>query len=493
MSSRLIYLLIIPFLAGCQPEELGNVVIGDVTDTDFEVNIHPNENELSPLTAGITSYSKKEHTLNITIRGKYENDLSYATQLLSRSHELPLIGLYPSHNNIIIVKALDNEGRLIASEQLEWQTDSLGITLPDIRINTHDGLYPGSRLTFIEYRTGTKTLPLIFDEYGDLRWYLNFPEQSLIRPVIFNNSFDFFCGDFGYPQMYRLDCLGNGDTIPLPEGYQMMHHNVHRHNQHLFFPADKEYILETDETGRKIKDWNLNEILKRYLPGEQDLVIDGEDWLHVNSVFYDETDEALLISARQSLGVFKIDYHTGDIQWILNDTTFNWFNYPQLAELALKPADDCTLPMGQHSPVPLSGNRLLMLDNGYNGYERVENSNNKVRGGRGYSSLVVYEIFEEDRTVLQTFQYGSEMKNSLYSKFAGNAGYDPVSGTYYGLFGTIDTDNQGVYHGRVIETDLEGNVLFDAELTALNPGELFFRTEKINLGRLINDFIPGPD
>jgi arylsulfate sulfotransferase len=487
MKSWLKYLLIIPFLTGCQLEELGDIVIKDVTDTEFEVSILQHGNEISPLTATITSYAKEEHTLKIIILGKYENELSYGDQSLSRSHNVPLIGLYPSYNNHIIVKAFDGSGREIASKHLELKTDSLNVTIPDIQINTHNEGRLGSRLTYIEYRAGTNTVPFIFDEYGEVRWYLKFPEQSLIRPAIVNNRFDFFCGDFGYPVIYHFDWLGKGDTVDLPTGYYMMHHDAHRHKNHLFYPADNEFILECDEVGNKIKEWNLKKIVMRYLPGGQELVIEGEDWLHVNSVFYDEIDETILISARQSLGVFKIDYHTGDIQWILNDTSFNWFTYPQLADRALRPLEGCELPMGQHSPVPLSGNRLLMLDNGYNGYETTGSGNGKVRGGKDYSRLVVYEINEENRTVHQTFQYGTEMEKSLYSKFAGNAGYDPETETYYGLFGTIDMDNQSSYQGRVIEVDESGSVLFDAQLTALKPGELFFRGEKIHLESLINE------
>jgi arylsulfate sulfotransferase len=487
LQNLYLYILFLILNAACQQEDM-TIPINDVTDVEFHANIKENGNPNSPLTALIITFGKVEHSVEISIKGKFDNDLSYKDNTLSRSHEIPLIGLYPAYNNIIYIRALDANDKLLAAKELSLQTDPADVDLPEIEIIHYEPGVLAGRLTFVEYRLGFTNVPFVFDEYGDVRWYLKYPDQSLIRPTLVKNTRNFYCGDFGYHVMYKYDWLGNGDTIPLPDGFKMLHHEVYRYNSHLFFPADKDYILECDENGNKINEWNLGEIVKRYLPGNQQLVIDDKDWLHVNSVYYQEVDQSLVVSARQSLGVIKLDYHSGNIRWILNDTSASWYNYPKLKDLALQPSMGCDLPLGQHSPVPLPGNRILMLDNGYDGYERLNNEDGLTDGGKGYSRLVVYKIDEATMTVSQEFQYGQEHGATLYSRFAGNAGYDPAIDSYFGLFGKVQAEEGDNTIGRVMEVDAEGNLLFDAKLTSMDPGEMFFRSEKINLDQVINEY-----
>jgi len=485
MTKWFIYIIVPFFFLTCQKEENPDIDLKDITDTTFIATIKPHGNDNSPLTAIITTTGKEPHTLEIRILGKYDNDLTYIDKNLSRSHTVPLIGLYPDFDNTIFVKAVNSNNQTISTKRFQVKTDPVNVQIPNIEILAYDHEFLPGRLTFIEYRLGFTNVPFVFDEYGDVRWYLKYPDQSLIRPTLVKNKRYFYCGDFGYSVMYKFDWFGNIDTIDLPEGYNMLHHEVNRNNGHLFFPSDNHYILETDENGKKIKEWNLEEIVKRYLPANQQMVIEDKDWLHVNSVYYQEEDQSLVVSARQSLGVFKLDYSSGNILWILNDTSALWYSYPKLKNLALMPLEGCDLPIGQHSPVPLSGNRILMLDNGYDGYERINSEGGLTDGGKGYSRLVVYEINENNMTVSQDFEYGREQGEILYSKYAGNAGYDDIIGSYYGLFGDIKPGSKA--EGRVIEVDSDGILLFEARLTAGDSKQLFSRGEKIDLDLVINE------
>jgi len=75
--------------------------------------------------------------------------------------------------------------------------------------------------------------------------------------------------------------------------------------------------------------------------------------------------------------------------------------------------------------------------------------------------------------------------------YAGNVGFDQSTGSYYGLFGTIIPPDSCIT-GRVIEVGMDGNLLFDAKLTALDSRQFFSRGEKINLDIVINEIIsPG--
>ncbi len=491
MINRVIYFLVIILCLACQKEEDENIPVTDITDIEFIATVEPHGNNNSPLTAIINTTALAEHSLEIIIKGKFGNNLSYKDRNVSKSHEIPLIGLYPAYNNIIFVCAFDRDNKEIARVELEYQTDSIMVDIPEIEVIHYDSSALNGRLTFIEYRMGLYDIPFVFDEYGDVRWYLKYPDQSLIRPTVVKNTRDFYCGDLGYNVMHKFDWTGNVETFTLPDGYFMLHHEVYRYSDHLFFPSDKDFILECDEKGNKIKEWNLYEIVKSYLPVNQQLVVEGKDWLHINSVYYQQEDHSLVVSARQSLGVFKIDYNSGNIRWILNDTSLSWYSYPKLKDLALQAIEGCELPLGQHSPVPLSGNRILMFDNGYDGYERLNDEDGLTDGGKGYSRLVVYNISENTMTVSQDFQYGREQGKDLFSMYAGNAGFDQATSSYYALFGTITfTDTLAL--GRVIEVGTDGYLLFDARLTALDTRQFFSRGEKIDLDMIING-ISNPD
>ena len=487
MIRPLKYLSLLILLSSCQEEINQDVALKDVTDTEFIAELIENGNLISPLTATINTISRYEHTVQITIRGKQENDLTYTKRELSKTHNIPLIGLYPGYTNVVDIKAYNASNQLVASREFEFLTDSLNIRFPKIEILHFDSVRLKERLSFVEYRVGINNIPFIYDQYGDIRWCLVYPEQSLVRPTILTNTQEFFCGDFGYEVFYRYDWLGNGDTIALPAGFKQLHHDIHQYDDHLFFPADKDYVLECDTNGNLIRSWNLAEIFKRYLPANQDIVKDGKDWLHVNSVFYQEADNSLIISARQSAGIFKIDYASGNIRWILSDTTMLWYSYPALRKLALQPAPGCELPLGQHSPVALEKGRMLVLDNGYDGYERLDNQDGLISGGKGYSRLVVYRIDEQSMTAEQEFEYGRKQKRELFSRFAGSAGYDEKTDTYYGTFGNIVFQKGAPVTGRQIEVGSDGTLLFDARLTSLKTVEMFFRGEKINLNDVVNE------
>jgi len=80
-----------------------------------------------------------------------------------------------------------------------------------------------------------------------------------------------------------------------------------------------------------------------------------------------------------------------------------------------------------------------------------------------------------------------KQKRELFSRFAGSAGYDEKTDTYYGTFGNIVFQKGAPVTGRQIEVGSDGTLLFDARLTSLKTVEMFFRGEKINLNDVVNE------
>ena len=97
-------------------------------------------------------------------------DLSYDTPVQTR-HLVPLIGLYPSFANKVVLELQDESGRTVSETELEVTTSGLpegmdGMVEPVI--NSGSSAYG---LTMVY---GQKCLnPFAYDCNGEIRWYLS--------------------------------------------------------------------------------------------------------------------------------------------------------------------------------------------------------------------------------------------------------------------------------------------------------------------------------
>lgn len=367
----------------------------------------------------------------------------------------------------------------------------VSFNLPSIEILTSN---LAERFTLVEYRTITNK-PFIFDVHGEIRWFLKF-EESGIQPIVSNNSPIIFIGDKNKPKYYKYNWLGEVlNEITIPNSEMITHHSQFTHpDGGDIIPIDTEdavgsLICHFDEFGNILKQWNMNEIVLNYLPENQDMLVIGKDWFHCNYARYDASDNSIILSGRTSIGVIKLDYNTGEIKWILGDPQKKWYQYQGLRDLALQPIGNTQLPLGQHSPIKLPNGNMLLLDNGWDGYDRKANEDGLINGGRQYSRLVEYTIDETAMTVTQVMQYGKEKGQELYSRVVGNTGYDLKVDSRYCLFGAIaynpNSNNVPNTEGRIIEVDNFGNLLFDAKLNTQVSSSLFYRTEKIDFESII--------
>jgi len=74
----------------------------------------------------------------------------------------------------------------------------------------------------------------------------------------------------------------------------------------------------------------------------------GQDWTHSNSIHFDEQESKMYLNVRNLNRIYKIDYPSGDVDWVMGDGG-------DFGE---------GLWSHSHSPVYLPNNRVLMFDNG---------------------------------------------------------------------------------------------------------------------------------
>ena len=329
----------------------------------------------------------------------------------------------------------------------------------------------------------------IYDTKGELRWYMEpssiFNYHDIYRAGIMMGFRQNKDGAFtwGYGQRYvKYDLMGREIwNRRLPDGYNDFSHAMDpmQNGNYLVRVASSDHvradgkhvrtvrdvIIEVDPNGNVVDEWRLFDILDPYrdnvlkvldqgavclnidasqagktLSAEQlaeqdksdkfgDIVGSGagRNWVHVNSVDYDPTDDSIIISSRHQSALIKIG-RDKKVKWILGAPR-GWKG--EFAGKVLKPVDhqgkpisctDATCEGGfdwtwtQHTAFRIDAKSkpgvvyLTAFDNGdARGMEQPALPEMK------YSRAVVYKVDEKAGTVQQVWTFGEERGHDWFS------------------------------------------------------------------------------
>ena len=351
----------------------------------------------------------------------------------------------------------------------------------------------------------------IIDTQGELRWYLKADSIFDINSIEWGGTMMGFRQNmdgaftWGYGQRYvKYDIMGREVfNRMLPEGYDDFSHSLDpmQNGNYLIRVSDADYlrpdgkrvrtirdvIIEVDQNGRMVDEWNLNNILDTYRSdviktldqGAVCLNIDvakagvtmsadelaeldqsdkfgdilgtgaGRNWAHVNSVDYDPTDDSIIISSRHQSAIVKIG-RDKKVKWIIGSHQ-GWKG--ELAKKLLTPVDAQGNPIKcdegcntceqgfdwtwtQHTAWRIDSKSkkgvvyLTVFDNGDGrGMEQPALPSEK------YTRLVVYKVDEAKMTIEQVWQYGVGM-NEIYSPVTGLCEYQADKDSIVGYFST---------------------------------------------------------
>ena len=280
----------------------------------------------SPLTALVLFETEQEFDAKVTITGKDKLTTYTHTFSKTKEHYLPIYGLYADFNNKIIIECGNNK------KEIYIQTEKLpeNMILPtSIKANK-------SKLTndLYFYTPSSSGYTVAYDVNGEVRWYLtNYALWKIDRlqnghllvstERLINNPY-YMTG------LYEIDLLGKIYTeFSLEGGY---HHDYYEmENGNLLVASDdfnnedgtvEDYIVELDRTtGKVIKTFDLKKVLN--MEDGQSENYTSYDWFHNNSVWYDKKTDSITLSGRHQDAVININYQTGELNWIIGDST-NW-------------------------------------------------------------------------------------------------------------------------------------------------------------------------
>lgn len=438
----------------------------------------------SPLTALVLFETEKELDVKVTITGKDKLTTYTHTFSKAKEHYLPIYGLYADSNNKIIIECGNNK------KEIYIQTEKL----PENMILSTSIKANKSKLTndLYFYTPSSSGYTVAYDVNGEVRWYLtNYALWKIDRlqnghllvstERLINNPY-YMTG------LYEIDLLGKIYTeFSLEGGY---HHDYYEmENGNLLVASDdfnnedgtvEDYIVELDRTtGKVIKTFDLKKVLN--MEDGQSENYTSYDWFHNNSVWYDKKTDSITLSGRHQDAVINISYQTGELNWIIGDST-NWSSEYQ--KYFFTPVgDNFEWQWSQHAAMITPEGYVFLFDNGNN---KSKNKDEYVDASNSYSRGVMYKIDTENMTIEQVFEYGKEKGSSFYSPYISDVDYLDKNHYIIHSGGIVYVDGKnsnqpaGFSKGAKLVSDtvelLNNEVIFEIILPTNN-----YRVEKMSL------------
>lgn len=388
---------------------------------------------------------------------------------------LTIFGLYANYRNDVTVTIAfnDNSSR---SERIAIQTAGYAARAalygnPTVRTARTGAASPG--FDFISIENGLTT-PVVIDTDGNLRWVASGLVDSFSSVFVGDG---FLVGSGDTPDLYRLGMDGSLATTKLSSAtLTNFHHDLVQGKTGLLAEMDAaengvtklgSVLAEVSPSGQIIRQWDMGSIFRDFMRARGDdpsnFVRDDADWFHLNSAVYNRADDSLVVSSRENF-VVKLDYETGQIKWLLGDSTKHWYvNYPSLRSVALRLTNG-NPPIGQHAVSVGPDGNLLLFNNGTPSLNAPPGT---AAGARlAFSAPVKYAIDEQARTA--TIVWTDERGQSLLSEFCSSV-YQTGADHYLVAYSFSEARTKA----RLIGLDTAGNIAFDFEYPSNLCGTMF--------------------
>lgn len=388
-----------------------------------------------------------------------EDDVFIELQEMKKNHEIIVLGLIANKSNCIKLICTYKKG-FIKEFTYYIQTEELPKEYPHIELVTYceEKSMPGMIAISLGRSEAVKTIEHLYsiiDSKTQVRWlytgtachvFMKLKNGNLIVDAPISSG---ICGAYTAAGFIEMNMIGkiinffpikNGlhhDVIELPRGNFLAITQRESTKQDLLVEIDresKEIINEWDF--RKILDFNRVTVIDKIS------VNHPLDWLHLNSLIYDEESNCIIASSRNQSTVIKFNKDTSEIKWILAPH-YGWND--DLKEYLLNPiGEKFEFSYAQHTPVLTSEGNLIIFDNGnFRSYELSK----AILAHNNYSRAVEYRINEEDMTVEEIWQYGKERGNELYC-------------AYLGAVRLLENNNRLICFGGITK-DIFGNPIDD--------------------------------
>ena len=427
-----------------------------------------------------------EESLSPTVTIEGSDELTTYTHEFSKTktHYLPIYGLYPDKENKVIIECGNDK------QEITIKTDPLpeDFILPTSVEKEEDKLT--NDLYF--FTPSSNGYTCAYDTNGDVRWYLTntatWEINRLENGHLLVSTERVVNQPYYLTGLYEMDMLGKIYVeYSLPGGYH--HDYFEMPNGNILVASDdftsgkgtvEDYIVELDRnSGDIVKTYDLKDILNMEDGKSENWV--EYDWFHNNSVWYDEKTNSITLSGRHQDAVINIDYDSGELNWIIGDPT-NWSEEYQ--KYFFSPiGDDFEWQWSQHAAMITPEGYVFIFDNG-NNKSKIEEE--YVPAEDSYSRGVMYKIDTDKMTIEQIWEYGKERGSEFYSPYISDVDYLEENHYIVHSGGIVYVDGKnsnqpaGISGADRLVSDtveiLDDEVIFEIKLPSNN-----YRVEKMSL------------
>jgi len=484
-------------LAGC----------GDTTAPTFTIPpvVQQNPNPAVPMAAIVSAVTDEPSELVIEVSEGENSWTVPATGEFSTQPSAAVIGFRAGRKHEILVSARDQAGNItVAPVALEFDVAALPEDFPPIKVvkSVPERMEPGVTLfAVMKWPDGgaedaTYGLAVAVDDQGEVVWYYR-TDEMIEDPHRLPNGNLLCLVDNNRAE--EIDMLGNvvaswhASQHPNPEARakvregsipvatDTLHHEISQLASGNFlalstelrevdnYPTDVtkpsgetakanvvgDVVVEFTRDGSIVNEWKLMDILDVRRLGYESLtgiwniwayvdVPDTKDWAHANSVFYNSSDDSIIVSLRHQEAVIKFSRETGELIWILGSPD-GWGD--RWKPYLLKPEGELEWNYHQHAAEVTPQGTLLLYDNGnYRGFPPAE----KMGDVESYSRVVEFEINAESMSVRQVWKYGAPEHESFFSPFICEADPLPTTGNILITDGGRIRDKQGRQSAAIV-------------------------------------------
>lgn len=454
----------------------------------------------SPLSAVILFQTDEALGGTITVLGKDEKDNVSSKIEKNKKHLIPVYGLYANTTTKIKITLDDGTEKIV-----EAVTEKINMNINDISVSMKDSTkYDYNEFTLVMGCTGAL---YALDSSGDVRWYFEdcgtLGVHKLQNGHLMVPTKDTLKSSYYKSGLQEIDLTGRiYNEYAIPGG---MHHDFQEmSNGNLLVASDspdfsqvEDYVVEIDRsTGKVLWTLDMSDLIDESDGASASLDLDGtdkEDWFHNNSIWYDEKNDLLLLSARHKDAIFAVKKSTKELQWVLGNPD-DWEKLDKKYFFTPE-GDDFEWFYAQHQVTMLDNGDIMLFDNGT---ARVKPSalNQKKSGNDVYSRAVIYHIDTENMTVSQVSEYGKERGASWYSDWisgvisldgtknqlwitAGSNLYNKEANSYD--YGPSSMFQKGMQYTTHIDSVVNGTLVYEIKLSGSSAASLTFRTLRFSL------------
>jgi uncharacterized protein YoxC len=364
---------------------------------------------ISPQTAIILFKTKKDEKVTLTLKGKNNDDITRTFES-SKDHFIPVYGLYGEYTNEVTLTTESGDNKTF---QIKVETSNPEVyTENGEKIDVVDINKLGNNNGSFYFGTSSLASSTIaYDNYGEVRWYLTLGYSKGMTMLQNGNML---------LSSYSLgpDVTSTGGVVEIDmfgrvvheysieggyhhDGYELPNGNLIILTSDMASDSMADYIVELDrETGKVVNDWSVRKIVDDIDSNVSSTYI---TWGWINSIYYDEANNAFILSLRNSNAIMSIGYESKKINWILGDKKY-WSD--KFNDLFLSPkGDNFSYTHGQHSVKFVDG-YLSVFDNGYDAYREDEKKCSTLKNNESYAKI--YKIDLENKTAELTWTYGGK-------------------------------------------------------------------------------------